>query len=209
VNGQHFYGTKGGNTRMEHPAGESDDGFLRLDFDRRLKLEFHGCRITSDAVDLPTPAVPGTVSLRPLPAMNVRELAKLHQLARDSLTERHFGGSAMLGPSSAGSWTLAVWDGREGPIGVCRLLPALRPRSAYVSFWIGPPYRGQGRGTQALAELARVSRPLMRAIRLKAWVRADNAGSRRVLERNGFVLWTLHADSSDAPLLYACELEEA
>lgn len=34
---------------MEHPAGESDDGFLRLDFDRRLKLEFHGCRITSDA----------------------------------------------------------------------------------------------------------------------------------------------------------------
>jgi hypothetical protein len=34
---------------MEHPAGESDDGFLRLAFDRRLKLEFHGCRITSDA----------------------------------------------------------------------------------------------------------------------------------------------------------------
>ncbi len=36
---------------MEHPAGESDDGALRLDFDRRLKLEFHGspdhlrCRI--------------------------------------------------------------------------------------------------------------------------------------------------------------------
>jgi hypothetical protein len=34
---------------MEHPAGESDDGFLRVEFDRRLKLEFHGTRITSDA----------------------------------------------------------------------------------------------------------------------------------------------------------------
>ena len=34
---------------MEHPAGESDDGSLRVNFDRRLKLEFHGSRITSDS----------------------------------------------------------------------------------------------------------------------------------------------------------------
>ena len=34
---------------MEHPTGEADDASLRVDFDRRLKLEFHGTHITSDA----------------------------------------------------------------------------------------------------------------------------------------------------------------
>ncbi len=32
-----------------HPAGESRKLHLRVDFDRRLKLEFHGSKITSDA----------------------------------------------------------------------------------------------------------------------------------------------------------------
>ncbi len=32
-----------------HPVGDSRKPHLRVDFDRRLKLEFHGSTITSDA----------------------------------------------------------------------------------------------------------------------------------------------------------------
>ena len=39
----------------ENPMGEARKDALKLDFDRRLKLEFHGTKVTSDAGLLASP----------------------------------------------------------------------------------------------------------------------------------------------------------
>jgi hypothetical protein len=35
--------------RQRNPMGDSQDEALRVDFDRKIKLEFHGSTVTSDA----------------------------------------------------------------------------------------------------------------------------------------------------------------
>jgi hypothetical protein len=51
---------------MEYLAGESDDGWLRDDFDRRLTLEFHGSRLISDGGILIHRELDGAIGLTDL-----------------------------------------------------------------------------------------------------------------------------------------------
>src|SRR6516164_8225042 len=67
---------------MVHPAGESDSDALRLDFDRRLKLEFQGSRVTSDA---------GLLAYRKLDdALGLMDIADQHLVdGRTGRNDRH------------------------------------------------------------------------------------------------------------------------
>jgi len=68
---------------MAHPMGEREAGVLRLDFDRRLKLEFHGSSVTSDA---------GL-----LPCRELDDAVGLSEIAGDVLTDTRRGKNARHG----------------------------------------------------------------------------------------------------------------
>ncbi len=62
---------------MAHPMGELKQGCLRVVFDRRLKLEFHGSKFTTDA---------GLLAYRELD-----DAVELTEMAGDVLADRRTG----------------------------------------------------------------------------------------------------------------------
>jgi hypothetical protein len=70
------FGEHGGG-RMDDATGEAEGSWLRVAFDRRLKLEFHGASVTSDA---------GLLAFRELD-----DAIGLTQLAADVLTDSRTG----------------------------------------------------------------------------------------------------------------------
>ena len=69
---------------MAHPMGESKAGVLKLDFDRRLKLEFHRSKVNSDA--------------RLLPYRELDDTVGLTEIAGDVLTDVTFQQAAVAVP---------------------------------------------------------------------------------------------------------------
>ena len=104
---------------MAHPIGESKEGVLRLDFDRRLKLEFHGSKVTSDAELLPYRELDDAVGLT--------------EIAGDVLTDTRRGRNGRHG--LVGQFRQSVF-GRVGGIwramSACRALRE-RPSAATVA----------------------------------------------------------------------------
>lgn len=68
-------------------------------------------------------------------------------------------------------------------------------RSAELGYWLAEPYWGQGIMTRAVGQICRDGFKRFDIVRIYAEPFADNTGSRRVLEHNGFTLEGVKRDS--------------
>jgi [ribosomal protein S5]-alanine N-acetyltransferase len=106
------------------------------------------------------------------------------------------------------AWLFGVREG-GALVGATRLGGA-RSRAAQLSYWIAGPYRGRGLGTAAARATVGHAFGALLLAEVQAFVRDDNAPSRRLLARLGFrdrgsvpslgVRWyQIHSDEERAP----------
>ena len=93
---------------MAHPMGESKRGPLRVGFDRRLKLEFHGSEISSDAGLLPYCELDDALGLSAL-AGDVLSEVRRGKNARHQLWGFCSSRCSVAWPATRMSMTLSGW----------------------------------------------------------------------------------------------------
>ncbi len=75
---------------------------------------------------------------------------------------------------------------KTGLIGCIDVRFPRHPRQADIGYWLGVPYWNNGYVTEAVRLICHLSFKHLDAVRAYATVFVGNAGSRRVLEKNGF-----------------------
>jgi Transposase DDE domain group 1/Carbon-nitrogen hydrolase len=144
---------------MTDATGEAKQSPLRVAFDRRLKLEFHGTRITSDggllvyrwlddALGLTALAVSGLAEDRRVRNIRHRLLSLLRQMAASQCGERPDGKLTRYGHSLIVSpWGEVVADAGEGPgLALARidLAQVARARAAIAALRHARAFAGPG-----------------------------------------------------------------
>jgi RimJ/RimL family protein N-acetyltransferase len=180
------------------------------------RLEDHDVKLVASWCDLPQRSAclaSRVLYLRTVDRLSTSDARRLDALAQDS--------SVHLGLGGDGSWTkwcnesdglsvvaFAITDGSGQPIGACRIRRSHRPLIAYLSFWVGTPYRRRGYAATALGELQYVARYSLDLVRLKARVSALNNASIAALRRASFECWgpCFRSPDGEDVLLYSREL---
>lgn len=125
---------------------------------------------------------PSTAKYQPTLPLSVSQV-------RHMLEERE---PRQLGPGSFGKfqWLIAVNDEPAGWITLEISEPARRHHNGVVGYTVAEAFRGRGAASGGLRALAGIAFDADRLAleRLEAIAAVDNVASRRVLERNGFLL---------------------